>query len=283
MTIQFNCPNCDAVIGFDDKHKGKKAHCTSCGQHFIIPDKNLEKAQKVKPPEEPFVPIPGFYRAVFVESWKLFVNSRNATGLVFVIAAICFKFFIGHLGFSNIIYGCLFWYYMQIISSTAYGYDELPDVGMGGVEGFIWNIFKSLFLFGFTLAAVEMPCIIFVFFEGYMDMSFPTIRWILSVFGLFVFPAAILVVAVTEDIFELFQPNHIVRPIVKAFVPNFVVVVLCVIAWHFQFVQYGQLTKSTSKLLVGLHLLINLAAQVPVIISMRAIGLFYRHYIGYFS
>ena len=48
MTIQFNCPYCNAVIGFDDKYRGKRAQCTSCGERFIIPSKNFEKAKKVK-------------------------------------------------------------------------------------------------------------------------------------------------------------------------------------------------------------------------------------------
>ena len=47
MTIQFNCPHCDAVIGFEDKYSGKRAQCTTCGQHFIIPSKNLEKAKNL--------------------------------------------------------------------------------------------------------------------------------------------------------------------------------------------------------------------------------------------
>ena len=100
MTIQFNCPNCNAVIGFEDKYCGKHAQCTSCGQRFIIPSKNYEKTEKVEPPQENFEPEPGFYRAVFIDSLKLFIRPGNATGLVFVTAAVCFKFFTSHLDYS---------------------------------------------------------------------------------------------------------------------------------------------------------------------------------------
>jgi hypothetical protein len=75
MTIQFNCPNCNAVIAFDDKHCGKRARCTTCGQLFIIPSKDNEKPKKVELPKEKGQLIPGFYRAVFVDNWKLFLDS----------------------------------------------------------------------------------------------------------------------------------------------------------------------------------------------------------------
>ena len=100
MTIQFNCPNCDAVIGFDNKHRGKRAQCTTCGQRFIIPSKDLEMAKKIEPPKENFDPEPGFYRAIFLDSLKLFIRPQNLTGLVFVTAAVCFKFFIGYVDYS---------------------------------------------------------------------------------------------------------------------------------------------------------------------------------------
>jgi hypothetical protein len=93
MTIKFYCPNCDALIAFDSKHAGKRAHCTTCGQAFIIPSKDDEKPEKIKPEPERTDPIPGFYRAVFVDTWKIFINPQNATPLVFVIAIVCFRFF----------------------------------------------------------------------------------------------------------------------------------------------------------------------------------------------
>ncbi len=95
MTIQFNCPNCNEVIGFDDKHAGKQAHCTSCGQKFTIPSKSFEKAKKVKPEKERTEPLPGFYKALFVDIWKIFIDGENKVPLVFVIAVVCFQFLHG--------------------------------------------------------------------------------------------------------------------------------------------------------------------------------------------
>lgn len=84
----------------------------------------------------------------------LFANPKNITPLVFVAAVVCFKLFLGHLdytietpGFNIIIpvgwtskiivWGCLFWYYTEIINATAFDDDELPEVYMGGLFGFV--------------------------------------------------------------------------------------------------------------------------------------------------
>jgi len=100
MTIKFYCPGCGALIAFDDKHHGKRARCTTCGQPFIIPSKDNETARKIRPEPEKAEPQSGFYRAVFVDSWKIFASRANATGLVFVTAAVAFKFFAGHTDYS---------------------------------------------------------------------------------------------------------------------------------------------------------------------------------------
>ena len=145
MTIKFNCPNCDEVIGFADKHLGKQAQCISCGQRLIIPTKTGKKAKIVEPEKENLVPEPGFFRAVFIESLKLFIHLQNVTGLVFVTAAVCFKFFLGHVDFSwtvgyfrfqapvgfvisLAVWGCLFWYYMESLNSILEGNEMKRDI-----------------------------------------------------------------------------------------------------------------------------------------------------------
>ena len=300
MTIQFNCPNCDAVIGFEDKYCGKRAQCTSCGERFIIPSKDYEKAEKIEPPQEKFEPEPGFYRAAFIGSWKLFIRPRNVTGLVFVTAAVCFKFFTGHLDYSWTVgyfrfqapvgfvvtlaaWGCLFWYYMEIICSTSIEVDELPDVDMDGFFGFIWNVVRSLFIFAVTLIIAELPCIIFILIESNIGIESSMLRIIFSIVGLFIFPIAILTVSVTSDLAILFRLKNMFKPVIKAFWPYFIAVFLFVLAWQLQLmtIEYSSLI-GREKLVIGLHLCANLGVQALALIAMRAIGLFYRHYACYF-
>ena len=302
MTIQFNCPNsdCNAVIAFADKHCGKRARCITCGQLLIIPSKDNEPPKKFEPPKEKGEPLPGFYRAVFVDSWRLFTRAQNATGLVFVVAAVCFKFFTGHTDYSwtmggfrfqaptgllitLAVWGCLFWYYMEIIRSTAADFEELPDVDMGGFFGFIWNIIKSLSVFTIALVAVELPCIIFLVISKNAGVEWPVVSHILVLVGLFAFPMAILTFSVGRDITMVFRPDYILKPVTKAFWPYLVAVGLFVSAWELQLrtLGYGQLL-GRDNLVVGLHLLANLTVQAIGIIAMRSIGLFCRHYSCHF-
>ena len=297
MTIEFNCPKCNAVIGFADQHAGKQAHCTACEQKFIIPDKSFEKAKKIKPPVEEFEPEPGFYRAVFIDNWKLFFRPQNVTGLVFVTAAVCFKFFTGHVDYSFTFggfraqgsvglvitlasWGCLLWFYMEMICSTATDFEELPDVDMGGLFGFIWNIVKSLFVFATVFTIVELPCIITVTISGQENM----LSNILGYVGLFFFPIAILTVSIVGETTSLLRPDYIFKPVTKAFWPYLVTVGLFALAAQLQLLMSGyNKIRGESSFNIALHLLANLAVQALLIISMRTIGLFYRHYSCYFK
>jgi predicted Zn finger-like uncharacterized protein len=35
--FQFNCPHCSSVIRIDEKHRGKKGRCRSCGEELLVP------------------------------------------------------------------------------------------------------------------------------------------------------------------------------------------------------------------------------------------------------
>jgi hypothetical protein len=304
MTIRFNCPTCNALIAFHDKHCGKRARCLTCGQLFIIPAKDHEKPQKVEAlSEEEKVPIAGFYRSVFMDSWKMFIKPQNATGLVFVVAAVCFKFFLGHTDYSWTLggfrfqaplglivtlaaWGCLFWYYMEIIYSAAFDVEELPDVYMGGLFGFIWNVIRSLCIFAVALVVVQLPCIIFLVVSrkvGIEPQLVEVISHILAIAGLFAFPMAILTFSVGRDITMAFRPDYILKPIVNAFWPYFVVIGFFVLVWEIQLatVGYDQL-QGKGTLVIGLHLLASIVVQALALVSMRSIGLFHRHYSCHF-
>lgn len=296
MTIRFNCPSCNELIAFADKHRGKRAHCTSCDQQFIIPSEDKETPKKIEPPAEKAEPLPGFYRAVFLDSLKLFVRPQNATGLVFVIAAVCFKFFTGHIDYSFTmgafrvqapvglvvtlsVWGCLFWYYMEIICLTANDTDELPDVDMGGLFGYLWNVIKSLAIFAVGLIVVLLPSAIFIS----ISRSTGVVFHVLSHAGLFAFPMAVLTFSAGGGVSMVFRPDYIYKPIARAFWPYLLVAGLFILAWELQLrtIGYGRLIGS-DNLIIGLHLLANLAVQALAIIAMRSIGLFYRHYSCHF-
>jgi len=292
MTIQFFCPNCNEIIGFPDKHAGKRARCTTCGQFFIIPSENYKKPKKVELPKEKGEPIPGFYHAVFVDNWKLFFDSENATSLVFVIAVVCFKFFTARSPCCAFvthyaIWGWLFGFYLNIIYETAFEIDKLPEIYLGTSITFLWYIIKPLFLFSVTMAVVQLPFIIVFVLRKDEGLTIENIRQaefgllhVLFILGLFLFPIAILTTAIGKDI-TMFRPDYLLRPIFRAFVP-YVVTVLLLIAAALLETQTTQYTGAGLLKTAG-HLAMNFTVQLIAIIAMRSIGLFHRHYSCHFA
>jgi len=296
MTIQFHCPKCGSLIAFTDKHAGQSAKCLTCGQKQIIPEKSGQTPRKVEPETAPKVPLPGFYHAVFVDSWKIFFDKDNLTSLAFVIAAVCFKFFsAGTVCFAFIMYlaawGYLFGFYLQIINETAAGLDNLPEIEVGTSITFVFHIFKPIFVFAFTVFIVQLPFIAALSFFKDKGVTWESIwetRTALNLFlrvlfagGLFLFPMAILVAAVIADLPELFRFDHLFVPVVRAFVPYLVVFGLLAAVCFIE--TYTKQYESLPILHTAGNLAVNLAVQVVAIIAMRSIGLFYRHYDCYFD
>ncbi len=292
MTIQFFCPSCNDIIGFPDKHAGRRARCTSCGQFFIIPSENYKKPKKVKLQEEKGDPLPGFYRAVFIDNWKLLFDSENLTSLAFVIAVVCFKFFTyGSWCCGNVIpyivWGWLFGFYLNIIYETAFEIDKLPEINLGTSITFLWYIIKPLFLFSITMAVVQLPFIIRLIMlkepglsnDDIIHSEFGLLH-VLFIFGLFLFPIAILTTSVGQT-FTFFRPDYLLGPVFRAFVPYAVTVLLLVAA---ALLEMRTIQSTGAGLLTTAgHLAMNLAVQVIAIFAMRSIGLFHRHYNCYLA
>ena len=168
---------------------------------------------------------------------------------------------------------------MEIITSTANETDELPDVYMGGLFGFIWNIIKSLSIFSIGLFAVLVPSFIYALITG----STGIVSHVLSLVGLFAFPMAVLIFSTAPEVLMVFRQDYIYKPIARAFWPYLLVASLFLLVWELELktIGYGRLIGS-GYFITGLHLLANLAVQALAIIGMRSIGLFYRHYSCYF-
>jgi len=291
MTIEFNCPHCNAIIAFDEKHCGKRARCYTCGQLFIIPSKDYEKPQKIELKVKKTEPLPGFYRAVFVDSWKLFIDKDNAATLVFVIAAVCFKFLLGRgiccMNYISyiVVWGWLLGFYLNIIYETAHEIDTLPQIYLGTSFTFLWYIISPFSVFCFTMAAVQLPFFIAFTLVQNSDMAAENMQLaemvlqLIFVFNLFLFPVAILTIAVGKDI-TLLRPDYLFAPAFKALRPYLVVVGLLVAVSILE--MQTRPFEGEYLSLEAAYLVLELLAQVVAIIAMRSIGLFYRHYSCYF-
>jgi hypothetical protein len=168
---------------------------------------------------------------------------------------------------------------MEIICTTANDTDELPDVYMGGLFGFIWNVIKSLSIFSVGLFAVLLPSAIFALITGGIGV----VSHALSLVGLFAFPMAVLIFSTAPEVLMVFRQDYIYKPITKAFWPYVLIAGMFLLTWELELrtIGYGSLI-GRGYFIVGLHLLANLAVQALAIVVMRSIGLFYRHYGCYF-
>jgi len=295
MTIEFNCPKCGALIAFDSKHTGRQAQCLTCGQKLLIPAESFRKPERIEPEPEKKEPIPGFYHAVFVDTWKVFVARQNVTTLVFMVAVVCFKFFLARACCLNyiasvIIWGWLFGFYLNVISRTAIDDDLLPEIDLGTSVTFLWYVIEPFFIFFYTLFLVELPFLIAlswvqdrgVTFQNFWSPSdaVHVLLQVLFVGGLFIFPVAILTTTVGRD-FTMLRPDYLLAPISRAFMPYLTAGALltatCFIEMHTT--QYA----GAGLTITAAHLAVNLMVQVLAIITMRSIGLLYHHYGCYFK
>jgi hypothetical protein len=294
MTIAFKCPKCERLCAFADKHAGKRARCTTCQQLFIIPSKTGGKVEKVK--EDRGEPLAGFYRAV-LNCWKIFVKPSSVTGLVFVAAAVTFKFFLRdadysfpapggyvvHLPVGWIVtitaWGCLCWYYMETIRWTVFGQDDLPEVDMGAGLEFLWNVLKCVYLFIVALIVAELPFLIIISILRKTGLEWPPLFHALILAGLLSFPMVILTLTTAPQLWMVFRPDYIWTPIVKAFKPYLATTALFLLAVILQWLTVNySLLQGKSRIVVVLHFAANIAVQAIAIAAMRTIGLFYRHY-----
>jgi len=297
MTIEFNCPNCGALIAFDSQHAGRTARCLTCQQKFIIPAESFQKPEKIAPPAEPRgEPTPGFYRALFVETSRSFLHPQNVTTQAFIVAIVCFRFFLAKAVCCMdvismvVVWGWLFGFYLNIIAETTYDEDLLPKIYLGTSITFLWYILQPFLVFFFTLFLVQAPFVIAMsltedsgitwtnFFSTISPAHF--LLQFLFFLGLFLFPAAVLAIAVGKDIMML-RPDRLFAPIARAFGP-YVTAILLLAAMYFLLTQTHQY-EYAGPWTTAWHLALNLLVQVVAIYAMRAIGLFYRHYACYFA
>jgi hypothetical protein len=298
MTIQFYCPNCGAIIAFQDQHIGKRARCLTCGQIFIIPKKDFDTPEKIKPqPENRGDPVPGFYKAVFFDNWKFFFNRSNITTFAFIIVVVFSKFIladafccINHIT-HFLIWGWLLGFYLNIIYETAFDIDYLPQIYIGTSISFVWHALKPLLIFLYTMFIVQIPFITALAILQNKGITYENM-WnehagsylllqILFITGVFLFPIAILTTAIGKDI-TLLRPDYLFIPVFKAFFP-YLIIFAALAAASFIEMHAEQFNSESSLKTNALWLAHNLAVQLVAIFAMRTIGLFRRHYSCYFK
>ncbi|MFA5292023.1 MAG: hypothetical protein WC496_03210 [Phycisphaerae bacterium] len=304
-TITFHCPKCKDLCAFKDIYAGRRAKCLRCDQVFIIPTAENVKVQKVEPSKDFDDPLPGFYEAVFKNSWRAIFDKQSLTALVFIFTAVSLKFFTIHLDYSfrivgpamgftvllpvgfiitAFVWGGIFWYYAEIIYSTAFDVEILPQIEFGGGFGYMFKVVRSFYAVFIALLMSLLPAIIAKIIFNLFGVS---TNWVIMPFvilGMFLFPMAILTVSISRDLLMLFRPDYFFAPIRKAFWHYLFLAGLFILAWQLQYASPNyEDVADKSGLTILLCLLAVLAIQILAVFTMRATGLFYRHFACFFG
>jgi hypothetical protein len=291
--IEFQCPNCRKVVGFDRKLISKTAHCDKCSQKFVVPSEDFAQAKKIASTCKT-ADSPGFYKDLFVNNWKAFFKEESLVGIIFIAAIVFFKFFLGHIDYSTSFryirlqapvgtivsvagWGCLLWYYMEIIYSAAFGDNYLPEVNMGGIFGAAWKIIKSISAFAFVLLIVEAPFLLIIAVLKNLGISSGLITEILTLAGAYFFPIIILTISVGQSE-DLFKPLKLISSIFRNFTAYSVLSIMFLAIWLLEFETIGYHQAAQTDTGITLHLVANLTVQFTAVFIMRGIGLFYKHY-----
>ena len=300
MSIYFQCPKCSEFCAFEDQYAGRRAKCLKCQSRFIIPEKQGDKPSLIK---EKLEVVDGFYRRAVKDCLKIFTKAENIAAFAFVATFVSLEYFVGHTDYSFslpgfrvqlptgliavfVSRGCLFWYYMQIISTVAFeGDDELPDISMGGGFLFLWNMIKSVYLFVAAFLIVLIPFAVLVALVESCGLRIhDAVKVSMLIVASFVFPMSLLTIAAGREIWMVFHVRYIVDPICKAFKPYLVVAGFVAVGWIAQLSLtyttiggYGEMSKSGTFAAVG-WLLLSILSRMLNLVAMRAIGLFGFHY-----
>lgn len=301
-TITFNCPSCGYLCAFKDVYAGRRAKCLRCNQVFVIPDSDGQKAKKVIPPKEYDEPLPGYYEAVLKNSWRAIFNFQSLPVLIFIVFLTVVKFYTFHMNYAIpffsiviylpigwiiafFVYGGLFWCYAEIVCATAFDVEALPEISFGeGIIGYIATAFKTLYSFAMALFIVLLPAIVFIYIFRVAGIhnKFAIIPF--YVLAAFLFPMALMIVTISRDLMLLARPVYFFTPIKKAFRHYLFLTALFLFALFLHDISpiYKDVINRNTGVIYA-NILAAIAIQIPAIVSMRAAGLFYRHFACYFK
>ena len=313
MTITFKCPHCKSLCAFNEKHIGRSARCLSCQNKFVIPLDSDTKAEKIKEkPDKPLEPKPGFYQAVFIDTWTAFKCKNSLDSFFHLTVLVVLKYIFGTcafslgrggedgFGFLTIfivfatmvlllcyigVWGALMKFYMSVITETALGADEIevPD----RYEGFsFWhNHFKPFFVFMLTVFSAFIPLVIALMIYDRFGIERPliyskdmNILQVLAVIGIFLIPICLIAICVMKDFVGL-RPDNLIKPIIKSFFPYLVVVGLFGLAFYLESLTgIKKVNNWDSSIITVQRMVADVFIHIPIIWAMRSAGLFYRHY-----
>ncbi len=330
VTISFKCPHCNALVGFDQLHAGKRAKCLSCQQRFIIPSKAGEKAIKIAAEKEkPGKPIPGFYKAALIDTWTNIWSSATLSLLIWIVIGVSGRFGAWMIGSSvarnltlsgggdwvmgfgaafkaaieyGIVVCCLvtaamlwgrMWdWYISISSITAVETDQFINPMEMGTLMFWYHSLKPFIFTCLIVIAAGLPFLLGLVVFDWVGIEYNLLSFeyspqivlqVLLLISVLLFPSVFISLAINRDV-DTLNPANIFPPIFKRFIPYIFIAAGLAAVLYLDFkLTFVDLYNNNSVETIRNNFLAVMGLQFCMVILMRWLGLFYRHYSCFFK
>lgn len=220
-----------------------------------------------------------------VESFTFFMTPGNMVTFLVIALLNVISVPLGHFGILGVIacffiFGYLCAFYLLTILETASGEDELPEVWISSIFD---DLFIPLVQFLATWLLVLVPAgVVALISLGSEGKVAWTLVRVLAGAGLALWPVVILGVAVGRSVIGLW-PHMAVRTVLAAPIPYLAVCAALALAAGLLVLPSTNLFQSTvNRFIPGaavkLAIFNSVLTAYAMIVAMRVIGLFYRHY-----
>jgi hypothetical protein len=229
------------------------------------------------------------YWADLATSFFFFLDGPNLVTFIIIVLANLWTVplsFAGAIGLAGLCFvsGYLCTFYMAVLKETAAGEDELPNVWIDDIYS---DLIFSIFRFAGTWAWVLLPASIFALVEY---VNFGQVEWnivkLLGIIGLFFWPVVILGVALGGSFHGLW-PHTIIITALVAPLPYLAMCAVLLIAAAITVLPHTDVylsaislvaTKANRSLFWTVAMVNSGLSAYAMIVAMRAVGLYYRHY-----
>jgi hypothetical protein len=293
MAIRYTCP-CRAEIRLPTSAVGRRARCKQCGVVFTVPAPvaGQEPALAGHTPEPELTPaIPDLtdnhersFWSDLAWSFVLFLDPQNMATCIGLMVMMVFAAIASILPIAGLFVGTLttlflLAFFLNVILEVASGEEELPNLWIDSW----WDLIPPLFQFLGSWVYVGLPAIASLWITwqviGEPDWS---LAYGLTLVGMVFWPAVILAVVIGGG-FQGLWPHTIVRTALAEPLAYLVVCAVVLIVPGFDALldldvvqaALGELSFSAT---LAVTVFVGLIDLCVVIIAMRAIGLYYRHF-----
>lgn len=254
------------------------------------------------------------YWADLAGSFFFFLDAGSMVTFVIIVLANLWTVplsFAGAIGFAGLCFisGYLCTFYFAVIKETAAGEDELPNVWIDDIwHDLVFSMFRFSGAWGWVLMPATLYAIIryITFGPGFSVSNLFSLAFVLKLFGgslfvgllhdpvfmglvmvgLFFWPVVILGVALGGS-FQGLWPHTIVMTALVAPLPYLALCAVLLIAAAINLCPYTEtyadllnaISSKTNRSLFWIVTLCNsMISAYAMIVAMRAVGLYYRHY-----